>query len=127
VNLADALGVVPWLKIDGDSALVEPESVSSSGGHAEYWCMADGLEHYWEDETDARWQLLSSILNAVGHSVETVMPLDGADDYAGGYVFAFGVVHDFAICLPSLDEMLNDGGLKRQAWQTLCANRVIFH
>jgi hypothetical protein len=127
VNLADALGIVSWLKIDGDSALVEPESVSSSGGHAEYWCMADGLEHFWEDESDARWHLLLAVLKSVGHDLDSVMPLDSADDYAGGAVLSFGIVSDFAICLPSLDDMLNDGGLKRQAWQTLCANGAFFH
>jgi hypothetical protein len=127
VNLADALGIVSWLKIDGDSALVEPESVSSSGGYAEYWCMADGLEHFWEDESDARWHLLLAVLKSVGHDLDSVMPLDSADDYAGGAVLSFGIVSDFAICLPSLDDMLNDGGLKRQAWQTLCANGAIFH
>jgi hypothetical protein len=130
VTLAEALGVIPWLKIGEDSVVTEymqASDSSSATNHAEYWCMADGLEHFWEDETDARWHLLLAILKSIGHSLETIMPLDSADDYTGGWVFSFGIVNDFAICLPSLDAMLNDGLLKKQAWRTLCTNRAAFH
>lgn len=100
---------------------------ASATGYTEFWCMADGLEHFWQDEGDARWHLLLAILKSVGLNLDSVMPLDSADDYACGAVLSFGIVSDFAICLPALDDMLNDGALKKQAWRALCANRAVFH
>jgi hypothetical protein len=127
VNLADALGVVSWLKTGSEAMTAPSADDASTTGCTEFWCMADGLEHFWEDEGDARWHLLLAVLKSVGHDLDSVMPLDSADDYAGGAVLSFGIVSDFAICLPSLDEMLNDGASKKQAWQTICTNRAFFH
>jgi len=127
VNLADALGIVSWLKTGSEAMTAQSADDASITGVTEFWCMADGLEHFWEDESDARWHLLLAVLKSVGHDLDSVMPLDSADDYAGGAVLSFGIVSDFAICLPSLDDMLNDGALKKQAWQTLCTNRAVFH
>jgi hypothetical protein len=122
VNLADALGIVPWQSIDGQ--VNTPQRLGDVASR-DVWCMAEGLEDFWIDASDPRWHLLLAILKSVGHNEETVAPLDRFDDYPEGVVLAFGLTADTAICLPSLDAMLNSGIMKQQAWQVLCDNRTL--
>jgi len=122
VNLVDALGIVPWQSIDGQ--VNTPQRLGDVASR-DVWCMAEGLEDFWIDASDPRWHLLLAILKSVGHNAETVTPLDSFNDDTGGIVLAFGLTADAAICLPSLDAMLNNGAMKQQAWQVLCGNQAL--
>ena len=119
MNLAEAIGIVAWQRLDAAVLTqVAPTSIVSAG---EVWCLAQDLDVFWQDEQDERWRLLVAIIDALRVDVDALLPLDNADDYVGeGLMLSFGIAHDAALNLPSLEAMLRQPLLKRQAWQTCC-------
>jgi hypothetical protein len=119
VNLAEVMGIVAWQRLDAlrSDQITPTINISTS----EVWCLAQDLDVFWQDEQDERWRLLVAIVQALNLTVDALLPLDNADDYVGeGLMLSFGVAHDAALNLPSLEAMLRQPLLKRQAWQTCC-------
>jgi hypothetical protein len=106
VNLKQALGIVDWQSLD--ATFVDPSIV---------FCVGEELVDCWESDTDPRWVLLSSIVQALGRDLSSLEPAEPEDvPPSAALVLCFDGQQ-----LPLLSEMLENPSLKAQAWETLCA------
>lgn len=123
MNLADALGVIVWHQVgqgsvsDQDASLMVEQVLPSQ----DVYCVASELEEFWQDSEDARWRLLTAVLQAFQLTLDDVMPLTGVDEFDGsGILLVFGQPCEIGVSLPDLMGMLHQPIMKQQAWYTWC-------
>lgn len=128
-DVFDALGIVRWQRNDA-TADEMAAAHQQQGGSAPFfdadeagvvWCVGEELMDCWESPQDPRWRLLLAMAAALGVAPDALQPAEPDDVQAGMRVWALGLALPFAPALPSLSDMLRDGGAKRRAWQLLCA------
>ena len=110
MNLKQGLGIVDWQSLDAQ--LTDPSVI---------FCVGEELADCWYAEEDARWLLLSNIVQALGQEISHLEPVEPEDVPPDAVsVWAFDGQH-----LPLLSDMLANPTQKARTWQILCSQQVL--